>query len=75
MLQFPKTGLYCLSRSVSVLTQLFIVFKFRVSFRVSESSAYGAHHFYYLSRTYCARPYIFITVNLIAYRQSLFPAQ
>ena len=38
---------------------------------MSELSAYGAHHFYYLSRTYRARPYVFITVNLIVYRQSL----
>ena len=46
-------------------------FKFRVSFHMSELSVYGAHDFYYLSRTYRARPYIFITVNFIVYRQSL----
>ena len=52
---FVYSSSYCLSRFVSVLTHLFIVFKFRVRFRVSGSSAHGAHHFYYLSRTYRAR--------------------
>ena len=61
----------CLSRFVSVLAQLFIVFKFRVRFRMSESSVYGAHLFYCLSRTYRARPYVFIIVSMIVYRQSL----
>ena len=32
---------------------------------------YGAHLFYCLSRTYRARPYVFIIVSMITYRQSL----
>ena len=68
---FVYSSSYCLYRSASVLAHLSIIFKFRVSFRMPESSAYGAHDFYYLSRTYRAHPCIFITVNFIVYRQSL----
>ena len=69
---FVYSSSYCLSRSAPVLAPVHrFFFKFRVSFHMSELSAYGAHHFYYLSRTYRARPYVFITVNLIVYRQSL----
>ena len=38
---------------------------------MSELSAYGAHLFYCLSRTYRARPYVVIIVDVIVYCQSL----
>ena len=68
---FVYSSSYCLYRSASVLAHLSIIFKFRVSFRMPESSAYGAHDFYYLSRTYRARPYVIIIVIVIIHRQSL----
>ena len=68
---FVYSSSYCLYRSASILAHLSIIFKFRVSFRVSELSAYGAHLFYYLSRTYRARPYVVNVVIVIIYRQSL----
>ena len=68
---FVYSSSYCLYRSASVLAHLSIIFKFRVSFRMPESSAYGAHDFYYLSRTYRARPHVIIIVIVVIYRQSL----